>query len=54
MQLYRLDDTWDLFRFSETYTFYFWAGPQVPVGLEAFETFRMACAAWRLLVDKAA
>jgi hypothetical protein len=34
MQLYRLDDAWDPFDFSETYTFDFWAGPQVPVHLE--------------------
>jgi hypothetical protein len=34
MQLYRLDDAWDPFGFFETYTFDFWAGPQVPIGLE--------------------
>jgi hypothetical protein len=34
MQLYQLDDAWDPSEFSETYTFDFWAGPEVPIGLE--------------------
>jgi hypothetical protein len=38
MQLYRLDDAWDSFPFSETYIFDFWAGPKVPIWLQVVST----------------